>query len=122
MAKMAKQGSNKTGAITGFAIPLVLTIVLTFLNWHASSFSVGVETGLPSAIGFVCAWIFGVLGGLALMLANDKTELNQEKKLEWQAQDVKLMASVASDREKQLEAKISTLEVALKTALKKREG
>jgi len=119
---MAKQGNKKTGAITALGVTLILTVALVCLNWHASTFNVGVDTGLPLAIGFICTFILGGLSGCALMLANDKTELNQEKKLEWQAQDVKLMASVASDREKQLEAKISTLEVALKTALKKREG
>ena len=118
---MAKQGSKKTGPLTAFAVTLILTVALIWLNWHATTFSVGVETGLPLAAGFICTWLLGILGGCALMLANDKTELNQQKQVEWQAQDVKLMASVASDREKQLEAKISTLEVALKTALKKRD-
>lgn len=48
-------------------------------------------------------------------------KVNQEKKkLEWDAQDAKLAASVKSDREKQLEAKIETLEAALKAALKNR--
>jgi len=119
---MAKQGSKKTGAVASFVVTFILAVALIYLNWHVSTFSVGVDTGLPVAIGFVCTWILGVLGGCALVFANDKTELNQQKQLEWQAQDVKLMASVTSDREKQLEAKISTLEVALKTALKKRES
>jgi len=118
---MAKQGGKKTGALTVFVVTLILTIALVWCNWHATTLSVGVETGLPLVIGFICTWIIGVVSGCALMLANDKSELNQQKKLEWQAQDAKLMASVTSDREKQLEAKISTLEVALKTALKKRE-
>jgi uncharacterized integral membrane protein len=118
---MANHSRKKAGALTVFALTLIFTIVLSWLNWHASTFNAcGLETGLPLAIGFIFSWLTGVVAGWALMLANDKTELNQQKKVEWQAQDVKLMASVASDREKQLEAKITTLEVALKTALKKR--
>ena len=43
-----------------------------------------------------------------------------EKRLEkWQNQDAKLLVEVQSDKEKQLEAKIATLEAALKRALKK---
>ncbi len=38
---------------------------------------------------------------------------------QWQDQDAKLAANLTSDREKQLEAKIATLEAALEKALKK---
>lgn len=69
--------------------------------------------------------ILGSLGSGALLGAS-VTQLKvgkvsqEKKKLEWDAQDAKLAASVKSDREKQLEAKINTLEAALKTALKNR--
>lgn len=61
----------------------------------------------------------GLLCGLLVIFAQRAKQKGQENKLaQWEAQDVKLAAEVKSDREKQLEAKISTLEAALKTALK----
>jgi len=119
---MANHTTKKTGAIGVFAVTTVFTIALIVCNWHETSLNLcGLSTGMSLALGFVFAWIMGVAGGLALVAANDKSALNQEKKLAWEAQDAKLMASVASDKEKQLEAKITTLEAALKTALKRRE-
>jgi hypothetical protein len=48
-------------------------------------------------------------------------ELKSEAKLlQWQAQDAKLAVEIQSDKEKQLEAKIATLEAALNSALKKK--
>jgi hypothetical protein len=96
---------KRTVALVVFGLALVLAAVTVSFSWK-----------------FVIVWSLGVVSGAALMVANDKTALNQKKKLEWQTQDEKLMAAVTSDREKQLEAKISTLEAALKTALKKRDA
>jgi uncharacterized membrane protein YraQ (UPF0718 family) len=101
---------KRTVALVVFGLALLLAGLGTGFTWHAP------------ALEFVIAWSLGVVGGAALVVANDKTALNQQKKLEWQAQDEKLMAAVTSDREKQLQAKISTLEAALKTALKKRDA
>jgi len=61
----------------------------------------------------------GAVGGYLIRLVIGSKTTNDERKLDWQAQDAKLMASIASDKEKQLEAKIATLEAALKNALKK---
>ncbi len=58
----------------------------------------------------------GIGHGLSLVAQSKQKE---QRSAEWQAQDVKLVAEVKSDREKQLEAKIATLESALKQALKK---
>jgi uncharacterized integral membrane protein len=60
----------------------------------------------------------GALLGICITQLKVGKVSQEKKKLEWDAQDAKLAASVKSDREKQLEAKINTLETALKTALK----
>lgn len=57
-------------------------------------------------------------GATAASRAGGKVK-SERIELEWQTQDAKLAAAVQSDREKQLEAKIATLETALKQALKK---
>lgn len=63
--------------------------------------------------------VSGALLGLSIAQLKVGKVSQEKKKLEWDAQDAKLAVSVQSDREKQLEAKINTLEAALKTALKK---
>jgi len=108
-----------------FLVLLVISQVafwaITILNWQAGVVNLfGSYTNLPIGVGFILSGLFGVTTALGAVLANDKTKVNEQKKVEWQAQDAKLMASITSDREKQLEAKIATLESALKTALKKK--
>lgn len=61
----------------------------------------------------------GLLSGLSVARLPGSAGRIEQRKAEWEAQDVKLAAEVKSDREKQLEAKIATLETALKQALKK---
>jgi hypothetical protein len=62
----------------------------------------------------------GLSAGLAIFAPKATSlEKSREKLSAWEAQDAKLAVSVQSDKEKQLEAKIATLEAALKQALKK---
>ena len=64
-----------------------------------------------------------VLGSVAvasLLSARGQSSTDEALRLtKWQAEDTKLVAQIKSDREKQLEAKIATLEAALKSSLKK---
>ncbi|MBX9878266.1 MAG: LapA family protein [Candidatus Obscuribacterales bacterium] len=91
----------------------------------------GIFNGQPVQLNMInwqgeIALMVLILGALAsgALLGFSITQLKvgkvsqEKKKLEWDAQDAKLAASVKSDREQQLEAKINTLEAALKTALK----
>lgn len=69
--------------------------------------------------------LFAYLAGAALAsvsfapLLGSKHEQNVEKLKEWKEQDAKLALELQSDKEKQLQAKIATLEAALKQALGK---
>ena len=77
------------------------------------------NTSLPAGACLALSWLGG--GGLALayrQLTLPKIK-SEGVKSEWQVQDAKLAAEIKSDREKQLEAKIATLEAALSKALKK---
>lgn len=105
------------------AISGILSLVLIYLsitNLQPITLAglgspVQVDLGVLPIIGLALgAWA----GAAAMQLRTAKIE-GQEIKQEWQIQDAKLAASVRSDREKQLEAKIATLEAALKAALKK---
>lgn len=81
--------------------------------------------GLPlaSTPGFlvVISYVLGaVIGSCSVVpfISGKQTE-NVAKLKEWQSQDAKLALEVQSDKEKQLEQKIVTLEAALKQALNK---
>lgn len=77
------------------------------------------NSSLPAGVCLLLSWI----GGLGLTAAWRQLTLPKAKSevalSDWQKQDAKLAAEIKSDREKQLEAKIATLEVALNKALKK---
>ena len=81
----------------------------------------GVEFGSSPGLLVLSAYAMGVLLGALSMIpfVGSKQEENVAKLKEWQNQDAKLAIEVQSDKEKQLEAKIATLEAALKAALKK---
>jgi hypothetical protein len=100
----------------------LLLVTLAILNWQSSSIGVfGLSNLMPSGLLTLITLLIGMGTGLLIPSLLDKSAINEQKKLDWQAQDSKLMATVASDREKQLEAKIATLETALKTVLKTRQ-
>jgi uncharacterized integral membrane protein len=106
-----------------FIAELIVLFLLLLQNQESISLSlVAVSLRIPLGLAVCLGALLG--GGLPVCgyIYLDKRKVNEAKVTAWQSQDAKLMASVASDREKQLEAKISTLEVALKTALKKKQG
>jgi membrane protein DedA with SNARE-associated domain len=78
--------------------------------------SVALSVGAVLSIGY----LVGLFAGTGLFLASERSKQKENKQLQqWQHQDAKLVAEVQTDREKQLEAKIATLEAALQRALKK---
>ena len=80
------------------------------LAWHGDV--------TPGLIMLICLVIGSAFGSSLALFKAGKVVSTQKKLEEWDVQDAKLAASVKSDREKQLEAKIVTLEAALKAALK----
>lgn len=73
--------------------------------------------GLLILMSYVAGAIFGA-ASIVPFIGGKQVE-NVAKLKEWQEQDAKLKVEVQSDKEKQLEAKIATLEAALKQALGK---
>jgi len=103
------------------AVLFIVTAALAATNFAPVPMSLfGSPLNLP--LGGI---VFGsyVLGLLTVVSAKGTTKAKEIKsdklQVEWQRQDDKLEREKQSDKEKQLEAKIQTLEVALKSALDK---
>jgi hypothetical protein len=99
-------------------------VLLLFVNLSPQGLSLklaGME--ISTSIGFflLISYLVGALIGSASLVPflKGRQVENVAKLKEWQEQDARLAVEVQSDREKQLEAKIATLETALKQALKK---
>jgi hypothetical protein len=80
------------------------------------SMQINLSGGMLVLIGYLIGQTALISYSLTIKTNQQKTNEHLE---EWKKQDTKLAASVQSDREKQLEAKIETLESALKQALKR---
>ena len=109
--------------VVGIWILFAAGAVLALVNSQAVTLSVlGSQLNAPLSVVLVASMLVGTLAGYSLLLLKRPEQVSEKKQLEWAAQDAKLMAEVKSDREKQLEAKISTLETALKQALAKNKS
>lgn len=99
--------------MVAFAILNTVFVDVNILGWH-----------IPAALGSVCFVTF-MLGALCVFALRGtqkiKDTISEQKQVEWQKQDHKLAKEIQSDKEKQLEAKILTLEAALKSALEKKK-
>jgi uncharacterized integral membrane protein len=81
----------------------------------------GATASAPLGALIVAVFLAGMISPLALWSIRTSKEIVADKtQIEWQKQDAKLITEIESDRVKQLEAKIETLESALKSALKKK--
>ena len=99
----------------------VLVIYLAISNGAAVPLSLfGAHVFAPEGAAIFGSYALGVLCTFALLASRFQASARSDKTVtEWQAQDDKLAKQVQSDREKQLEAKVATLEAALQRALKK---
>ena len=98
-------------------MPYKISLVVLLLSAVAACYA---GSQLPQPYGHSLAYALGLAAGLAFLVERGRQAARQDKQLEkWEAQDVKLLTEVKSDKEKQLEAKIATLEAALQKALKK---
>lgn len=107
-------------------LALAFALYLAFANFGGLPIALagfGAPVNLPSGavvlIGYACGLI--TIGTAWAAMAKREVR-GEQKKIEWAQQDAKLAVEVESDRVKQLEAKIATLETALKNVLKKKES
>lgn len=115
----------KTKTQTAFivlAVVAVLVLALAAMNLTAVAVSLfGAATAnVPEGLLLGGGFVIGVLVTLPLYFSKVSSEQASAKALtKWDQEDQKLLTQVQTDREKQLEAKIATLESALQRALKK---
>lgn len=108
-------------------IILIAAIVVSAQNTNAVALTlmgvqVNLALGLVSFAGFIAGGLaVGAIAGSLMSVKKAKDAVSDKNQLEWQRQDAKLELEKQSDKEKQLEAKIVTLEAALKAALDKQK-
>ena len=75
---------------------------------------------LSETVVIVSMYLLGIAVALGSAVLRGQAGLASSQRLaQWSSQDEKLRQEIQSDREKQLEAKIATLEAALQKVLKK---
>lgn len=87
------------------------------ITFVVGSLEMTTNPGYLVLISYVCGSMLGIVSMIPFLSGKQKE--NVAKLKEWQVQDAKLANELQSDKEKQLEAKIATLEAALKQALGK---
>jgi len=108
----------------GTIVLLIGTIVVFIIglsNTAAVALSIfGAPLSLPEGVLLIAGYVVGVALTFTLLLTRYQAKTASNVRLQqWDQQDQKLLQQVQTDREKQLEAKIATLEAALQRALKK---
>lgn len=113
--------NNKVIALIAL-IALAFLVLLALSNWLPFNWQLfGYTYSAPIGLIVIVSLVIGFFAGITDYLSLNRTGKHDQIKSDWQAQDAKLAASITSDREKQLEAKISSLEIALEKALKKQQ-
>lgn len=98
----------------------ILALSAMNLTTVALSLFGAATTSIPEGALLAGGFLLGVAVTLPLYFAKLSADQASSKALnKWEAEDQKLISQVQSDREKQLEAKVATLEAALQRALKK---
>lgn len=102
-------------------IGTLIIVFLSLLNGGPAALNLfGAHMTVPAGAVIIVSYLLGFLCTLLLLITRyTASSASSQRMIEWQAQDAKLLEQVKSDREKQLEAKIATLETALQKALKK---
>jgi uncharacterized integral membrane protein len=114
--------SAKTVPLVVLVLGTLIVLALAFTNGNMVTLSLfGTGVTLPKGLLLGGGYILGIVLTLPLFFARMATDAASTQRLtEWQQQDAKLSLQVQSDREKQLEAKIATLETALQKALQRK--
>lgn len=112
------------GPILITALVVIVLGLVCFQNKEATSIAFfGSKSSMPISIVMVSTFFLGLIPGFGFMAFRKKKQVvSKTKEIEWDKQDEKLAKELGSDHVKQLEAKIETLETALKAALTKKKS
>lgn len=113
--------SRQLLAVLLIALSMVIVGTLTIMNSSAVTANIfGAPVAITLGTGMLISYLVACLAfGGAGFLLRQQTVVQDKTLAQWETQDQKLAVTVQTDREKQLEAKIQTLETALKQALKR---
>ena len=109
-------------------LPIILIVLVTliigalsFVNGALVSLSLfAASIQVPEGFLLGGGYVLGMVLSLPVVMARLASDKASHKQVaQWQNQDNKLAQQIQSDKEKQLEAKVATLEAALQRALKK---
>lgn len=117
-----KESFLRISLVLGLAM-LAGAAIISAINWQTTSFNfiTGPFEAPIGLVTLVCLLVGSFVGCSTCLNINRKSP-REEKVSQWQAQDAKLLTTIASDKERHLEAKVATLEAALKTALKRQNN
>lgn len=107
-------------ALAGLSIAFTIYFMATTAALSVSYTIASQPLQLPLPLVALKFFALGVITMFSIWKIRSKELKSEAKQLQWQAQDAKLAVEIQSDKEKQLEAKIATLEAALTSALKKK--
>lgn len=113
----------KVGAIILLAIAVIIVALISFQNPQNTSIQFfGTAPSLPLYGVVLISFFIGLVPSIGFSaVKQQKAAISDTKVKEWEKQDEKLITEIESDKVKQLEAKIETLETALKAALGKKK-
>jgi len=80
----------------------------------------GSQMAIPFGLAGLLMFVCGGLSTLPALLSTAKEAKSEQLQVTWQKQDEKLKEELTNDKIKMLEAKIATLDAALKQSLKKK--
>jgi uncharacterized integral membrane protein len=106
--------------LAGLAVVFTIYFMVTTASLNVSYTIASQALQLPLPLIVLKFFALGVVTMFCVWKIRSKELKSEAKQLQWQAQDAKLAVEIQSDKEKQLEAKIATLEAALTSALKKK--
>jgi len=107
-------------ALAAISILFTVFFMVTTTAITVSYTIAGAALQIPLALIVLKFFALGVVTMFCIWKIRSKELKSEAKQLQWQAQDAKLAVEIQSDKEKQLEAKIATLETALSAALKRK--
>jgi hypothetical protein len=102
-------------------IASALSIFLASSNSQLSLTAFSTTLSIPAYLALPTGWLAGALSVLAYRQLTLPKVQNEKILQNWDKQDARLQSEIQTDKVKQLEAKIETLEIALQSAIKKKK-
>ena len=95
------------------ALLMAISLILSLMNTQMIPFNLfSHHANISCSYVMISMWILGFVSLFVYKIKSKIVYNNSKVAMDWQVQDAKLAAQITSDKEKQLQAKIDTLEAA----------